>query len=285
MSHPGAGQGLGKLPTPMMNILNGGAHADNNLDIQEFMLVPHGFESFKEALRAGSEVFHKLKAILKDSNLTTAVGDEGGFAPKLESSRQALDLILQAIEQTGYKSGEQISLALDAAASEFYDRETQRYQFKDTGPVDGRALSDYWAKLAQDYPIISIEDGLDQNDWDSWQYLTQALGSKIQLVGDDLFVTNPKLIQKGVEQKVANAVLIKLNQIGTLSETLKAIRIAQETGYAHVVSHRSGETEDTSIADLAVATSAAYIKAGSLCRSERIAKYNRLLQIEEEIRA
>ena len=272
-----------KMPTPLMNILNGGAHADNGLDVQEFMIVPHGFSSFREALRAGSEVFHTLKKILHDKNLTTSVGDEGGFAPRLESTGQALDLILEAISKAGYKPGEEISLALDVAASEFYDRESQNYRFRELGETDYNGFVDYWEALCEVYPIISVEDGLDQNDWLGWSELTRRLGDKIQLVGDDLFVTNPDLIQKGIEQKIANAVLIKLNQIGTLTETLKAIHIAYKAGYKHVLSHRSGETEDTSIADLAVATGAAYIKTGSLCRSERIAKYNRLLKIEEEL--
>ncbi|MES2503521.1 MAG: phosphopyruvate hydratase [Myxococcota bacterium] len=271
------------MPIPMMNILNGGAHADNGLDIQEFMMVPHGFSKFSESLRAGAEVFHKLKSILKKADLVTAVGDEGGFAPRLNSTRQALDLILEAIAQAGYQAGTQISLALDVAASEFYDASKQNYQFKDTGLVDSSRLIQFWKELTESYPILSIEDGLDQNDWAGWQSLTSTLGQQVQLVGDDLFVTNPAFIQKGISSKAANAVLIKLNQIGTLSETMSAIHMAQKAGYKHVVSHRSGETEDTSIADLAVATSAAFIKTGSLCRSERIAKYNRLLEIEEEL--
>lgn len=272
-----------KMPTPLMNILNGGAHADNGLDVQEFMIVPHGFSSFQEALRAGSEVFHALKKILHAKGFVTAVGDEGGFAPRLESTGQALDLILEAIEKVGYESGKQISLALDVAASEFYDRDSKKYHFRELGQADSNGLIEFWEALCEVYPIISIEDGLDQNDWAGWSELTKRLGSKIQLVGDDLFVTNPQLIQKGVEDKIANAVLIKLNQIGTLTETLQAIRLSHQAGYRHVLSHRSGETEDTSIADLAVATRAAYIKTGSLCRSERIAKYNRLLKIEEEL--
>lgn len=272
-----------KMPTPLMNILNGGAHADNQLDIQEFMIVPHGFDSFRESLRAGSEVFHTLKNILHKKCLTTSVGDEGGFAPHIEATGQALDLILEAIKQAGYEPGSEIGLALDVAASEFYDRDSKLYRFKELGQVDSNSMIEFWQALCEVYPIISIEDGLDQNDWVGWGNLTRCLGEKIQLVGDDLFVTNPQLIQKGIHDKVANAVLIKLNQIGTLTETLKAIHIGQQAGYKHILSHRSGETEDTSIADLSVATNAAYIKTGSLCRSERMAKYNRLLKIEEEL--
>jgi enolase len=272
-----------KMPTPLMNILNGGAHADNQLDIQEFMIVPHGLENFREALRAGSEVFHTLKHILHKKGLTTAVGDEGGFAPRIEATGQALDLIVEAIKEAGYAPGSEISLALDVAASEFYSRDTKLYQFRELGQVDSNQMIEFWQALCDVYPIISIEDGLDQNDWTGWSNLTRCLGEKIQLVGDDLFVTNPKLIQKGIHDKAANAVLIKLNQIGTLSETLKAIHIANQAGYKHILSHRSGETEDTSISDLSVATKAAYIKTGSLCRSERMAKYNRLLKIEEEL--
>ena len=272
-----------RMPISLMNILNGGAHADNNLDIQEFMIVPHGFSSFRESLRAGSEVFQNLKKILKSNGFVTAVGDEGGFAPRLESTEQALNLILEAISKSGYEPGSQISLALDVAASEFYDTQTKKYNFKELGSVGSAELIDFWSKLGENYPIMSIEDGLDQNDWSGWVLLTEKLGHKIQLVGDDLFVTNPKIIQKGIEEKAANAVLIKLNQIGTLTETRKAIQMTQEAGYKHIISHRSGETEDTSIADLAVATQAAYIKTGSLCRSERTAKYNRLLVIEEEL--
>lgn len=276
--------GSSKLPVPLMNILNGGAHADNGLDVQECMIVPHGFSNFRESLRAGSEVFHALKKILHSRNLATSVGDEGGFAPVLGSTGQALDLIVEAIGAAGYEPGKQISLALDVAASEFYERESNLYRFKELGQVTSERLIDYWQALCEVYPIISIEDGLDQNDWSGWTELTQRLGGEIQLVGDDLFVTNPKLLQKGISQKTANAILIKLNQIGTLTETMKAIEISGHAGYRHIVSHRSGETEDTSIADLAVATQAAYIKTGSLCRSERVAKYNRLLEIERELR-
>lgn len=271
------------MPMPLMNILNGGAHADNNLDIQEFMIVPHGFSNFKEALRAGAEVFQNLKKILKSRELITAVGDEGGFAPRLDSTKKALDLILEAIIQSGYQAGSQISLALDVAASEFYDLKTQKYNFRELGLVGSKDFIIFLAELCEQYPIISVEDGLDQNDWKGWRLITEQLGSKVQLVGDDLFVTNPQFIQRGIEEKCANAVLIKLNQIGTLTETLKAIQIARDADYKYVISHRSGETEDTSIADLAVATKASYIKTGSLCRSERIAKYNRLLLIEEEL--
>ena len=271
------------MPVPLMNILNGGAHADNNLDIQEFMIVPHGFSHFRESLRAGSEVFQNLKMILKSRELVTAVGDEGGFAPRLESTQKALDLILEAIVKSGYEAGSQISLALDVAASEFYDSKNKKYNFRELGLVNSEDLIKFWAQLCQQYPIMSLEDALDQNDWSGWKLLTEQLGPKIQLVGDDLFVTNPQFIQKGIQEKAANAVLIKLNQIVTLTETRKAIQMAQEAGYKHIISHRSAETEDTSIADLAVATDAAYIKTGSLCRSERTAKYNRLLVIEEEL--
>ncbi len=272
-----------KIPTPLMNILNGGAHADNGLDVQECMIVPHGFPNFRESLRAGSEVFHALKKILHAKKLATSVGDEGGFAPRLESTGHALDLILEAIKQAGYQPGSQISLALDVAASEFYDRDTHRYHFRELGQTDSNGLIEYYEALCEICPIISIEDGLDQNDWSGWSELTRRLGHKIQLVGDDIFVTNPSLIQRGIDQKVANAVLIKLNQIGTLTETRAAIHMSHHAGYKHVLSHRSGETEDTSIADLAVATEAQYIKTGSLCRAERTAKYNRLLKIEEEL--
>ncbi len=262
------------LPCPMMNILNGGAHADNDLDFQEFMIRPIGAPTFKEGLRWGAEIFHSLKTILKKRGLSTNVGDEGGFAPSLHTSEEALDLILQAIEAAGYRAGEQITLALDVAASEFY--ENHRYIEKTT-----EEQISLLAHLVKRYPIDSIEDGLDQNDWAGWAALTKTLGDKIQLVGDDLFVTNPLFLEKGIRMKSANAILIKMNQIGTLSETIETVRLAKAHGYKTIISHRSGETEDTSIADLAVALNAGQIKTGSLCRSERVAKYNRLLEIEE----
>jgi enolase len=271
------------LPVPFMNILNGGAHADNTLDPQEFMIVPHGAASFSDALRMGTEVFHHLKAVLKKKGLSTAVGDEGGFAPAVKSSEEALDLILLAIKSAGYKAGSQISLALDVAASELSDG--KKYVFKKSGAAARTAaqmvaLYDGWLK---NYPIVSIEDGLGESDWDGWAHLTESLGAKVQLVGDDLFVTNPKILERGIELKVANAVLIKLNQIGTLTETLDTVRLAGKAGYATMISHRSGETEDTTIADLAVATGSGQIKTGSASRTDRIAKYNQLLRIEEEL--
>jgi enolase len=269
-----------QLPVPMMNIMNGGAHADNNLDIQEFMIMPAGTDSFSSALRAGSEVFHSLKKILKDKGLNTAVGDEGGFAPDLNKHTDALDLIMSAIESTGYRPGEDIYLALDVAASEFYNN--GRYNFEGR-EVSSEELIEYYKELIQKYPILSIEDGLSEKDWDGWKLLTEALGDEIQLVGDDIFVTNTKIIREGIKKGIANSVLIKLNQIGTLTETLEAIQMTTRASYTAVVSHRSGETEDTTIADLAVACNTGFIKTGSLSRSERIAKYNRLLRIEEEL--
>ncbi|WAS04438.1 phosphopyruvate hydratase [Gloeomargaritales cyanobacterium VI4D9] len=268
------------LPVPMMNVLNGGVHADNNVDIQEFMIVPVGASSFREALRWGAEVFATLKKVLKEKKLSTSVGDEGGFAPNLGSNREALDLLLQAIETAGYKPGEQIAFALDVAASEFYQNGQYTYDGQAHTPQE---LITYLAELAQSYPIVSIEDGLAEDDWDHWQIHTQNLGQNIQLVGDDLFVTNRVRLQKGIDLGVANAILIKLNQIGTVTETLQTINLATRRGYRSVISHRSGETEDTTIADLAVATNAGQIKTGSLCRSERVAKYNRLLEIENEL--
>lgn len=268
------------LPVPMMNVLNGGAHADNNVDIQEFMVVPVGASSFREALRWGAEVFATLKKVLKEKKLNTNVGDEGGFAPNLSSNREALDLLLQAIEQAGYKPGEQVAFALDVAASEFYQNGQYTYDGQSHTPQE---LIAYLADLAQNYPIVSIEDGLAEDDWDNWQIHTQNLGKKIQLVGDDLFVTNRIRLQKGIDLGVANAILIKLNQIGSVTETLQTINLATRRGYRSVISHRSGETEDTTIADLAVAINAGQIKTGSLCRSERVAKYNRLLEIENEL--
>lgn len=272
-----------RLPTPLMNILNGGAHADNGLDIQEFMIVPLGAPSFSEALRWGAEVFHALKSRLALSGLSTAVGDEGGFAPRLKGNQHALDLVMQAIGDTGLKAGQEVAIALDAAASEFYKRERGGYSLNDMGTKSSSEMIDWWVSLVSQYPIVSIEDALDQNDWEGWQKLTAKLGQKVQLVGDDLFVTNPKMLGRGIETKAANALLVKPNQIGTLSETLVAVRMAQDADYRVVLSHRSGETEDTTIADLAVGVGAEQIKTGSLCRSERVAKYNRLLRIEEEL--
>jgi len=268
------------LPVPMMNILNGGAHADNNLDIQEFMIMPAGMESFSEALRAGAEVFHSLKAVLARKGLNTAVGDEGGFAPNLKSNEEALALIIEAIARAGYEPGKNIFIALDVAASELY--KDGQYSFEGK-MVESSHLIDYYGKLAGKYPIISIEDGLSEHDWDGWKKLTKALSKKVQLVGDDLFVTNTKILEKGIKKGVANSILIKLNQIGTLTETLDAIEMAKRAGYTAVVSHRSGETEDTTLADLAVAMNTGQIKTGSLSRTDRVAKYNRLLRIEEEL--
>lgn len=280
------------LPCPMMNIINGGAHADNHLDFQEFMIRPIGAPNFKEAVRWGVETFHALKGLLKKEKHVTAVGDEGGFAPQLRSNEEALDLILLAIEQAGFRPGTHISLALDCAASEFYDKDTQRYIEKKKKHNQEAFIArtseeqiDYLEQLCQNYPIDSIEDGLAEWDWAGWQTLTQKLGKKIQLVGDDIFVTNSKFLRKGIEMGIGNAILIKVNQIGTLSETLETIRLAQSHGYATIISHRSGETEDAFIADIAVATNAGQIKTGSLSRSDRVAKYNRLLAIESELGA
>jgi len=270
------------LPVPMMNIVNGGEHADNNVDIQEFMVQPTGAESFSEALRYGAEIFHALKSVLHKQGLSTAVGDEGGFAPNLPSNAAALDAILQAVESTGLKMGEQINLALDCAASEFF--QDGQYALKGEGAsYDSEGFAGYLEQLATDYPILSIEDGMDESDWDGWAKLSSRLGDKVQLVGDDLFVTNTSILERGINDGVANSILIKFNQIGTLSETLAAIAMARAANYTAVISHRSGETEDTTIADLAVATGAGQIKTGSLCRSDRVAKYNRLLRIEEEL--
>jgi enolase len=270
------------LPVPMMNIINGGAHADNNVDIQEFMIVPVGAYSFADALRWGTEVFHSLKSILHKRGLATGVGDEGGFAPNLSSSSEALDLILEAIAQAGFNTDDQIKLALDVASSEFYKDKT--YQLVGEGKfLTAPQMTDYLAGLAKQYPIISIEDGMAEGDWDGWKLLTNALGSTTQLVGDDLFVTNKAILAEGIQAGIANSVLVKVNQIGTLTETLATIRLAQQSGYTTVISHRSGETEDAFIADLAVAVNAGQIKTGSLCRSERVAKYNQLLRIEQEL--
>jgi len=270
------------MPVPMMNILNGGEHADNNVDIQEFMVQPVSASSFSEGLQMGAEIFHALKKVLGSKGLNTAVGDEGGFAPNLSSNAEALAVIKEATEAAGYKLGEDITLALDCAASEFY-KEGQ-YNLSGEGKVyNSEGFSDFLAQLCDQYPIISIEDGLDESDWDGWKYQTAKLGDKIQLVGDDLFVTNTSILSRGIEMGVANSILIKFNQIGTLSETLDAINMAKDAGYSVVISHRSGETEDTTIADLAVATAAGQIKTGSLCRSDRVAKYNRLLRIEAEL--
>ena len=268
------------LPVPMMNILNGGAHADNNVDIQEFMILPVGASSFREALRMGAEVFHALRAVLKQKGLNTNVGDEGGFAPNLSSNEQALEFILQAIADASLENAG-IHLGLDVASSEFY-RDGLYHFASENKSLNSQSMADYLAKLVDQYPIISIEDGLDEGDWDGWKYLTQLLGQKIQLVGDDLFVTNPAILQKGITEQVANSILIKVNQIGTLTETLDAIALAHQASYTSVVSHRSGETEDTFIADLAVATGSGQIKTGSLCRSDRVAKYNQLLRIEDQ---
>ena len=271
------------LPVPLMNIMNGGAHADNNLDVQEFMIVPAGLAHFSEALRAGTECFHALKAKLKQKGLATAVGDEGGFAPSLKSNEEALDLILEAIESAGYRAGEEVYLALDIAASEFHQDGDYVFHKSDSRRAKASDLIKLYEGWLDDYPILSIEDGLDENDWSGWKEMSQSLGERVQLVGDDLFVTNPKRLQRGLDEAIANAILIKLNQIGTLSETLQVIDLAHRNRYATVISHRSGETEDTTIADLAVACSSGQIKAGSASRTDRMAKYNQLLRIEEEL--
>jgi enolase len=266
----------------MMNIINGGAHADNAVDVQEFMVMPLGFTSFKEALRAGCEIFHNLKSVLKSKGLNTAVGDEGGFAPNLGSNREALDLIMSAIDKAGYKAGEQIFIALDVAATEFYDSKTQKYTFDGKG-ISKEAMVDGLADWAGSYPICSIEDGCSEDDWAGWKLLTERLGSKVQLVGDDLFVTNTERLQRGINEGIANSILIKVNQIGTLTETISAIHLAHRSGYTSISSHRSGETEDSTIADLAVALGTGQIKTGSASRTDRMAKYNQLLRIEEEL--
>ncbi|SHM35465.1 phosphopyruvate hydratase [Vreelandella subglaciescola] len=274
--------GVYSMPVPMMNILNGGEHADNNVDIQEFMIQPVSAKSFSEALRVGAEIFHALKKVLSERGLSTSVGDEGGFAPNLKSNAEALAVIKQAVDAAGYTLGEDVTLALDCASSEFY--ENGQYNLAGEGKsYDAEGFTSYLAGLCDDYPIVSIEDGMDESDWDGWKALTDKLGDKVQLVGDDLFVTNTKILKRGIDEQIGNSILIKFNQIGSLSETLDAIRMAQDAGFTVVISHRSGETEDTTIADLAVATAAGQIKTGSLCRSDRVAKYNRLLVIEDEL--
>ena len=276
--------GVYSMPVPMMNIINGGEHADNNVDIQEFMVQPVGATSFKEALRTGAEIFHSLKKVLSEKGLNTAVGDEGGFAPNLGSNEEALTVIIEAVEKAGYVMDKDITLAMDCAASEFYV--DGKYDLKGEGKVfDSEGFGDFLADLSRKYPIISIEDGLDESDWDGWASLTKKIGDKVQLVGDDLFVTNTKILKRGIDNGIGNSILIKFNQIGTLTETLEAIRMAQAAGFTVVISHRSGETEDSTIADLAVGTAAGQIKTGSLCRSDRVAKYNQLLRIEQELGA
>jgi len=270
------------LPIPMMNILNGGQHADNNIDIQEFMIMPVGADTFKNALRIGAEVFHHLKSVLKAKGQSTNVGDEGGFAPGLKSNEEALEVVIEAIEKAGYKPGSEVYIALDAAASEFYDKDKKVYKLESSGEEKSSAeMVDYWKAWTDQYPIISIEDGLDEDDWDGWNKLTTAIGEKVQLVGDDLFVTNVKRLQQGIDQNVGNSILIKVNQIGSLTETINAVNLATQNSMTSIISHRSGETEDTTIADLAVALNTGLIKTGSASRSDRIAKYNQLLRIEE----
>ena len=272
------------LPTPMMNILNGGSHADNNVDIQEFMIFPVGANSFSHALQMGAEIFHKLKSVLIKSGLNTNVGDEGGFAPDLKSNTEAIELLMEAVEKTGYKNGTEVAIALDVASSEIFNSETNKYELiSEKRSLTSEEMIEYYVNLCNQYPIISIEDGLDENDWVGWQSLYTTLGEKVQLVGDDLTVTNPKRLQRAIDEKSMNAILIKLNQIGTVSETLQTIKIAKTAGMASVISHRSGETEDTTIADFAVATGVGQIKTGSICRTDRIAKYNQLLRIEEKL--
>lgn len=281
------GTNAGTLPIPMMNILNGGSHADNSIDFQEFMIMPTGADTFSEALQMGVEVFHHLKKVLRDKGYATNVGDEGGFAPNIKSNEEAIETVLIAIEKAGYKAGDQISIAMDAATSEFYDEKSGLYTFrKSTGKqMNGSEMAAYWNEWTSKYPIISIEDGLAEDDWDGWKALTDAIGNRVQLVGDDLFVTNTKRLKKGVEMGVANSILVKVNQIGTLTETMEAIRMATAADYTNVISHRSGETEDSFIADLAVSLNSGQIKTGSASRSDRMAKYNQLLRIEEDLGA
>ncbi|AJD92008.1 enolase [Jeotgalibacillus malaysiensis] len=275
-----------QLPVPMMNILNGGEHADNNVDIQEFMVMPVGAETFREGLRMGAEIFHSLKSVLKDKGLNTAVGDEGGFAPNLGSNEEALSTIIEAIEKAGYKPGEQVLLAMDVAASEIFNKEDGKYHLSGEGVVkSSEEMVNWYAEMADKYPIVSIEDGLDENDWDGFKLLTEKIGDKVQLVGDDLFVTNTEKLSRGIEQGIGNSILIKVNQIGTLTETFDAIEMAKRAGYTAVISHRSGETEDATIADIAVATNAGQIKTGAPSRTDRVAKYNQLLRIEDQLGA
>jgi enolase len=278
------GAGAYTMPVPMMNILNGGSHADNKIDIQEFMVMPFGAESFSEGLRMGTEVFHHLKEVLKSKGMSTNVGDEGGFAPNLQSNEEAIEVVLSAVEKAGYKPGVDMYIALDAASSEFYDREKGLYIFESTGQeMDASGMVDFWNNWANKYPIVSIEDGLDEDDWNGWKLLTEKLGQKVQLVGDDLFVTNTERLSRGINEGIANSILVKVNQIGTLTETIEAVQMATRNNYSSVMSHRSGETEDNTIADLAVALNCGQIKTGSASRSDRMAKYNQLLRIEEEL--
>jgi enolase len=278
------GAGAYTMPVPMMNILNGGSHADNKIDIQEFMVMPFGAESFSDGLRMGTEVFHHLKAVLKSKGMSTNVGDEGGFAPNLSSNEEAIEVVLSAIEKAGYKPGVDMHIALDAASSEFYNKEKGLYIFESTGKeMDSAQMVDFWADWSKKYPIVSIEDGLDEDDWSGWKLLTNKIGEKVQLVGDDLFVTNTKRLSRGISEGIANSILVKVNQIGTLSETIEAVQMATRNRYSSVMSHRSGETEDTTIADLSVALNCGQIKTGSASRSDRMAKYNQLLRIEEEL--
>jgi enolase len=279
------GVGARVLPVPMMNVINGGAHADSSVDLQEFMVVPVGATKFSEALRMGTETFHTLKGVLKKRGYSTAVGDEGGFAPNLKSNDEALEVLMEAIDKAGFKHGEEMCLALDPASSEFYDSDKKKYVFKksDKSEKSSEQMVEYWSNWVRQFPIISIEDGMSEEDWDGWKLLTDTLGKKIQLVGDDVFVTNPEILQRGIDKGVANAILVKVNQIGSLTETLEAMRLAASANYASIVSHRSGETEDSFIADLAVATNAGQIKTGSASRTDRLAKYNQLLRIEQEL--
>jgi len=278
------GVGANTLPVPMMNILNGGSHADNKIDIQEFMVMPFGANTFAEGLQMGTEIFHTLKSVLQSKGHNTNVGDEGGFAPNLSSNEEAIEFVLEAIDKAGFKAGEDVHIALDAAASEFYNKETQKYVFESTGDERTAAeMVDFWTEWRNKYPIVSIEDGLDEDDWSGWKALTDAIGDKTQIVGDDLFVTNTKRLAQGIETGTANSILVKVNQIGSLSETIDAVNMATKNSYTSVMSHRSGETEDTTIADLAVALNTGQIKTGSASRSDRIAKYNQLLRIEDEL--